>query len=80
MGALINLFRIIIGLAIGLAHSSSLKVGINGFVPHVCLAPQLVRKGDINYLVADYLSEITMSLLVAAKRKSPVRRNIVCSQ
>ena len=48
----------------------------------VYLAPQLVRKGDINYLVADYLSEITMSLLVAAKRKSPVREmnSIVCSQ
>ena len=35
-------------------------------------APQLVHEGDINYLVSDYLSEITMSLLTAAKRKSPV--------
>ena len=30
---------------------------------------QLVRKGNINYLVSDYLSEITMSLLTAAKQK-----------
>ncbi|XP_065668993.1 uncharacterized protein LOC100209618 isoform X4 [Hydra vulgaris] len=34
-------------------------------------APQLVRKGNINYLVFDYLSEITMSLLVRAKQKNP---------
>lgn len=32
---------------------------------------QLVKKGNINYLVSDYLSEITMSLLTAAKRKNP---------
>lgn len=35
-------------------------------------APQLVRAGNIDYLVADYLSEITMSLLTNAKHKSPV--------
>lgn len=35
-------------------------------------APQLVESGDIDYLVADYLSEITMSLLTSAKQKSPV--------
>ena len=35
-------------------------------------APQLVEAGDIDYLVADYLSEITMSLLANAKQKSPV--------
>ena len=39
-------------------------------------APQLVQAGNIDYLVADYLSEITMSLLTSAKRKSPVS---VCS-
>lgn len=38
-------------------------------------APQLVRDGEINYLISDYLSEITMSLLTAAKRKSPVCMN-----
>lgn len=37
----------------------------------VMAAPQLVHDGDINYLVSDYLSEITMSLLTAVKRKSP---------
>ena len=35
-------------------------------------APQLVGSGSIDYLVADYLSEITMSLLTNAKHKSPV--------
>uniref|UniRef100_A0A1X7SZP2 Acyclic terpene utilisation N-terminal domain-containing protein n=1 Tax=Amphimedon queenslandica TaxID=400682 RepID=A0A1X7SZP2_AMPQE len=33
--------------------------------------PQLVRYGDLVFLVADYLSEITMSLLAGAKRKKP---------
>lgn len=36
-----------------------------------CAAPQLVRHGNIDYLALDYLSEITMSLLTAAKQKSP---------
>ena len=31
-----------------------------------------MKKGNLNFLVSDYLSEITMSLLTAAKRKSPV--------
>ena len=35
-------------------------------------APQLVRHGNIDFLVADYLSEITMSLLTAARQKLPV--------
>lgn len=35
------------------------------------LAVQLVRGGNLDYLMLDYLSEITMSLLVAAQRKNP---------
>ena len=34
-------------------------------------APQLVQLGKIDFLMFDYLSEITMSLLTAAKKKSP---------
>jgi hypothetical protein len=37
----------------------------------IFLAPQLVHHGDVDFLVADYLSEITMSLLTAARRKKP---------
>ncbi|XP_066575615.1 uncharacterized protein LOC136765046 [Amia ocellicauda] len=33
--------------------------------------PQLVHGGNLDFLVFDYLSEITMSLLTAAKAKSP---------
>ena len=48
----------------------------------IIAAPQLVQSGNIDYLVADYLSEITMSLLTSAKHKSPVSTflpNTVCT-
>ncbi|XP_029283341.1 uncharacterized protein LOC115005596 isoform X2 [Cottoperca gobio] len=33
--------------------------------------PQLIHSGELDFLVFDYLSEITMSLLTAAKAKTP---------
>lgn len=38
----------------------------------VFTVPQLIYGGKLDFLVFDYLSEITMSLLTAARSKSPV--------
>ena len=34
-------------------------------------ANQLVQKGDLNYLIFDFLAEVSMSILAAAKIKNP---------
>jgi len=57
----------------GLASEKKVRIGCSsGFWGDTPTAvPQLLEGGRIQYLVADYLSEITMSLLAAAKNKNP---------
>ncbi|WP_028102223.1 acyclic terpene utilization AtuA family protein [Pseudoduganella violaceinigra] len=46
--------------------------GAAGFWGDSALGPrQLLEGGDLDYLVFDYLAELTMSLLAAARRKQP---------
>lgn len=37
----------------------------------ISAAPQLIHNGNLDFLMFDYLSEITMSLLTAARAKKP---------
>lgn len=40
-------------------------------------APQLVHHGNVDYLVGEYLAEITMSLLVQAKMNNPLAGHVM---
>jgi len=54
-------------------QKESIRIGCaSGFWGDTSVAaPQLVKHGNIDYLVFDYLSEITMSLLVRAQQTNP---------
>lgn len=56
------------------SSSENVRIGcFSGFWGDSCsfAAQQLVNKGGINFLVGDYLAEVTMSLLAAMKKKKP---------
>lgn len=61
------------GLAPGLGPGAGVYRADGAFLPAPAV-PQLLYGGKLDFLVFDYLSEITMSLLTAAKARSPVSR------
>lgn len=53
--------------------SKTIRIGsAGGFLGDTSVgAPQLIEGGDLDYLVLDYLAEVTMSILAKAKAKRP---------